>query len=125
VHSLVSKAATKLFLQLKLLRMKNAGRGGAHLQSQHSGGRGRQISEFKASLVYKVSSRTARAIQRNHVSKNQKQTNKQTNKQKNNEFQDSQGYTEKPCLEKPKTNKQTNKQQQQQKTMSPLGKSFF
>jgi hypothetical protein len=32
------------------------------------GGRGRQISEFKASLVYKVSSRTARAIQRNPVS---------------------------------------------------------
>jgi hypothetical protein len=27
-------------------------------------GRGRQISEFKASLVFKVSSRTARAIQR-------------------------------------------------------------
>jgi hypothetical protein len=35
------------------------------------GGRGRQISEFKASLFYKVSSRTARAIQRNPVSKNQ------------------------------------------------------
>jgi hypothetical protein len=32
------------------------------------GGRGRQISEFKASLIYKVSSRTARAIQRNPVS---------------------------------------------------------
>jgi hypothetical protein len=32
------------------------------------GGRGRQISEFEASLVYKVSSRTARAKQRNHVS---------------------------------------------------------
>jgi hypothetical protein len=46
------------------------------------GGRGRQISEFKASLVYKVSSRTARAIQRNPVSKNQK--NKQTNKKKQN-----------------------------------------
>jgi hypothetical protein len=29
------------------------------------GGRDRQISEFKASLVYKVSSRTARATQRN------------------------------------------------------------
>jgi hypothetical protein len=43
------------------------------------GGGGRQISEFEASLVYKVSSRTARAIQRNPVSK--KQTNKQTNKQ--------------------------------------------
>jgi hypothetical protein len=36
-------------------------------------GRGRQISEFEASLVYKVSPRTARAIQRNPVSKN-KQT---------------------------------------------------
>jgi hypothetical protein len=36
------------------------------------GGRGRQISEFEASLVYRVSSRTARAIQRNPVSKNQK-----------------------------------------------------
>jgi hypothetical protein len=40
--------------------------------SQYLGGRGRQISEFKASLVYKVSSRTAKAIQRNSVSKNQK-----------------------------------------------------
>jgi hypothetical protein len=36
------------------------------------GGRGRQISEFKASLVYRVSSRTARATQRDPVSKNQK-----------------------------------------------------
>jgi hypothetical protein len=38
------------------------------------GGRGRWISEFEASLVYKVN-------------------------------QDSQGYTEKPCLEKPKKKK--------------------
>jgi hypothetical protein len=30
--------------------------------------RGRWISEFKASLVYRMSSRTARAIQRNPVS---------------------------------------------------------
>jgi hypothetical protein len=37
--------------------------------SQHLGGRGRRISEFKASLVYKVSSRTARDTQRNPVSK--------------------------------------------------------
>jgi hypothetical protein len=29
------------------------------------GGRGRQISEFEASLVYRVSFRTARATQRN------------------------------------------------------------
>jgi hypothetical protein len=42
------------------------------------GGRGRQISEFKASLVYRVSSRTARATQRNPVLKKQKtKTNKQ------------------------------------------------
>jgi hypothetical protein len=36
------------------------------------GGRGRQISEFEASLVYRLSSRTARAAQRNPVSKNKK-----------------------------------------------------
>jgi hypothetical protein len=65
------------------------------------GGRGRWISKFEASLVYKVSSRTVRATQRNPVSKKKKkkkvrallyrkvkhfmetkkQTNKQTNKQ--------------------------------------------
>jgi hypothetical protein len=44
------------------------------------GGRGRRISEFEASLVYRLSPRIARATQRNPVSKNQK--NKQTNKQK-------------------------------------------
>jgi hypothetical protein len=37
------------------------------------GGRDRQIFEFMASLVYKVSSRTARAIQRNSVWKKKKQ----------------------------------------------------
>jgi hypothetical protein len=42
------------------------------------GGRGRQISEFKASMVYRVSSRTARATKRNPVSKKTK--TKQTNK---------------------------------------------
>jgi hypothetical protein len=41
------------------------------------GGRGRQISEFEASLVYKVSSRTARAIQRNPVSKKPKEKKKE------------------------------------------------
>jgi hypothetical protein len=34
----------------------------------------RQISEFKVSLVYRVSSRTARATQRNSVSKNKNKT---------------------------------------------------
>jgi hypothetical protein len=42
------------------------------------GGRGRRIFEFEASLVYRVSSRTARAIQRYPVSKtkNKKQKTK-------------------------------------------------
>jgi hypothetical protein len=36
------------------------------------GGRDRWISEFEASLIYRVSSRTARATQRHPISKNQK-----------------------------------------------------
>ena len=50
----------------------------------------RQISGFEASLVYKESSRTARAIQRNPVSKKKpkskkpKNKTKQTNKQTKN-----------------------------------------
>jgi hypothetical protein len=38
------------------------------------GGRGRQISELKVSLVYRVSSRTARATQRNPVLKTKQKT---------------------------------------------------
>ena len=46
-------------------------------------GRGRQISEFEASLVYRVSSRTARATKRNPVSKTNKiSKNQKTNRQK-------------------------------------------
>jgi hypothetical protein len=37
------------------------------------GGRDRQISEFEASLVYKLSSRTARETQRNPVTKKKRQ----------------------------------------------------
>jgi hypothetical protein len=48
------------------------------------GGRGRRISEFEASLVYKVSSRTARAIQRKPVLKNQKTKKKKKEKKKRN-----------------------------------------
>jgi hypothetical protein len=48
---------------------------------QNGGGRGRRISKFEAILVYKVSSRTARAIQRNPVSKRQNK-NKQTKQNK-------------------------------------------
>jgi hypothetical protein len=42
------------------------------------GGRGRQISEFETSLVYRVSSRTDRATQRKPVSKNQTKTKTKT-----------------------------------------------
>jgi hypothetical protein len=59
------------------------------------GGRGRQISEFEANLVYRVSSKTARTIQRNPVSK---KTKKQKNKKNKNK---------KP--QKPKTKKQIKK----------------
>jgi hypothetical protein len=44
------------------------------------GGRGRGISEFEVSLVYKVSSRTARATQRNSVSKKKKKKKKKERK---------------------------------------------
>jgi hypothetical protein len=47
-------------------------------------GRDRWISEFEASLVYKVSSRTAKTIQRHPVLKNKKpKSNKQTKQPKN------------------------------------------
>jgi hypothetical protein len=58
-------------------------------------GRGRWISEFEASLVYKVS-----------------------------EFQDSQGYTEKPCLEEKKKTKKT-KQKKKLKTLFAKWKNFY
>jgi hypothetical protein len=46
------------------------------------GGRGRWISEFKDSLVYRVSSRIARTAQRNPVSKKQKSKTKKKKKTK-------------------------------------------
>jgi hypothetical protein len=50
-------------------------------------GRDRQISEFKASLVYTVSSRTARATQRNPVLKKNKQTKNKNKKERETERQ--------------------------------------
>jgi hypothetical protein len=55
------------------------GSGGSCLYYQHLGDRGRLISKFEVNLVYKVSSRTARATQRNPVSKNK---NKKTKRRK-------------------------------------------
>ena len=53
-----------------------AGRGSARPWSQHSGGRGRWISEFQASLVYRVSSRTAGLHRETLSGKKQKKTKK-------------------------------------------------
>ena len=60
--------------------------------------------KFGASLIYRVSSRTARAIQRNPVLKNQK-TNKQKNKQ-----------TKK---KKPKNQKNQEEKQHREETVEP------
>jgi hypothetical protein len=46
------------------------------------GGRDRRISEFEVSLVYKVSSRTAKSIPRNPVSKTKKTKKTKQNKTK-------------------------------------------
>jgi hypothetical protein len=46
------------------------------------GGRGRRISELEASLIYRMSSRTARTTQRNSVSKNQERKKKKKKKKK-------------------------------------------
>jgi hypothetical protein len=54
-----------------------------HNLKTHLSGRGRQISEFEASLVYRVSSRTARATQRSPLSKTKQNKTKQ-NKTKQN-----------------------------------------
>jgi hypothetical protein len=51
------------------------------------GGRGRRISEFEARLVYK------------------------------SEFQDSQGYTEEPCLKKPKKKKKKKEKKRKKKEL--------
>jgi hypothetical protein len=66
--------ATESSLQLMNLILKRTGAGVVvHAFNPSTGGRGRQISEFEASLVYKVSSRTARAIERIPVSKKKKE----------------------------------------------------
>jgi hypothetical protein len=49
-------------------------------EADAGGGRRRRISEFEASLVYRVSSRTARATQRNPVLKNEKKKKKKERK---------------------------------------------
>ena len=49
------------------------------------GGRDRQISDFETNLIYRMSSMTARATQKNPVSKNSTKQNKTRNKKKKKE----------------------------------------
>ena len=53
-----------------------------HAQLFGGRGRNRQISEFEASPVYRVSSRTARTTQRNPVLKKKKKKKKKKRKKK-------------------------------------------
>jgi hypothetical protein len=46
------------------------------------GGRGRQISDFEASVVYRVTSRTVRATQRNPLKKKKKKKKKRKGKER-------------------------------------------
>jgi hypothetical protein len=57
---------------------RKLGSGGTRLKSKQLGGRSKWISEFKASLVYRVNSRTARAMEKPCLKKN-----KNKNKNKN------------------------------------------
>jgi hypothetical protein len=50
-----------------LKRKRYLGSGSTHLQPQHAGKRQVGLCEFEASLVYRVSSRIARATERNPV----------------------------------------------------------
>jgi hypothetical protein len=61
-----------------------AGGGDTCLQSQHSGGKGKIISEFKASLFSRGSSRTANTTQRNSELENQIKSNQPTNQPSKN-----------------------------------------
>jgi hypothetical protein len=79
---------------------------------------GRWISEFEARLVYRVSSRTARATQRNPVSKNKKKKTKQKPKNQKTKNQ--------KTKQKQKQNKTKQKTLNQTKTMLIfIGKKIF
>ena len=49
-------------------------------------GRGRWISEFEASLVYRVSSGTARATQRNPILKNEREREREKERERERNY---------------------------------------
>jgi hypothetical protein len=68
----------------RLKKKDKPGSGGTCLQSQHLGGRGRgrQISEFEASLVYRLSQDSQSYTEKPYLKKNKNKNKKQTNKKK-------------------------------------------
>jgi hypothetical protein len=70
------------------------------------GDRGRWISEFEASLVYRVSSRTARAIQRNPVSGKKRKKRKKERREKERKGKERKGKERKEKKRKEKKRKE-------------------
>jgi hypothetical protein len=94
------------------------------------GGRGRQISKFKASLVYRVSSRTARFTQRNPASEKERERERSRGRQISEleaslvyKASSNQGYSKKPCLKKQKQKQTKKPTKQQQQTNKPNKKN--
>jgi hypothetical protein len=73
------------------------------------GGRGRWISEFEASLVYRVSFRTARAIEKPCLEKKRKRKRKKKKKKTKKRKEDENPKTGRP--EKPTLKTQSKEQQ--------------
>jgi hypothetical protein len=94
------------------------GSGGTRLESQHLGGRGRQISEFEASLVYRVSSRIARAAQRNPVSKKPKPNKRREEKRREEKRREEKRREEKRREEKRKEKKRKEKKRKESTLLS-------
>ena len=63
-------------------KKKMLGSGGTRLYSQHVGGRGKWISEFEASLVYKSKLQNSQGYTENPVSKNKKEKKKKVREKK-------------------------------------------
>jgi len=76
----------KIKFKKKFKKVKQARCHGTCLKSHHSGGKGRQIFEFEASLVYRADCRTARAaIQRNPASKKKRGEEEEREEEKKEE----------------------------------------
>jgi hypothetical protein len=79
------------------------------------GGRGRQISDFETSLVYKVSSRTPRAIQRNPVSKKQRERERERERGKERKGKERKGKKRKEKKRKEKKRKEKKRKEKKRK----------